>query len=254
MVNNTSNINNINNVNNVSNIKNINQFFNSLKLNYFVMPAMDKDAEANSHEKLGDVHYIKGDYARSLWHFKKAKVLGVPDDFIELKIIKSQEKISSDTSMVNTISTLNTINTTRNSYIDIEIDNFRLIPFEIYITFSFILFIAFLMVINFWINSAKFKTIELRKRGGYFFMMLFFSFIFALIPLFVYQLYISKQKFAVVLNNTTLKDGPSEIFNDSEEVLAGTKILVNKNYNGRYFIVTPTKIKGWILKKDVGVY
>ncbi|MBF0361845.1 MAG: hypothetical protein HQK49_12580 [Oligoflexia bacterium] len=218
------------------------------KINYDMK--ISQDIEINFHKTLGENYFKDGNNALGLLHFEKAKALGAIDQKFDTQILEVKQKILS----LN--ATAMPFWSESESYLS-YIEDMRVMPKDVYITTALLISICLLIIINFTLKkSTAFKNLSIKKKQLYFAVILFFAFLFSLSPLIINHCYLSKQKFAVILKDTIVREGPSNIFEESENarVVAGTKVLLGKKYNGRYKVFAPKCFEGWIPVKDVGLY
>ena len=75
----------------------------------------------------------------------------------------------------------------------------------------------------------------------------------ALTPI-LFSWYLKGQNEAIVLQDAKTYEGPSQIYTTMGELKAGSKIIVGKVYNGRYFVEHPRAFAGWVKKEDLGLW
>ena len=78
--------------------------------------------------------------------------------------------------------------------------------------------------------------------------------ILALLPLGFKGIALYGLKEAVVLKETKIYDGPSQIFSDIRTLPAGVKVLLSTENEGWLFIEYPRHLNGWLKAEEVGVY
>lgn len=64
--------------------------------------------------------------------------------------------------------------------------------------------------------------------------------------------YVDKKMTGVLLKETSLREGPSEVFSSSNNLPAGVKVILEKKYQDWVFIIYPQKMTGWVNAQDVG--
>ena len=83
-------------------------------------------------------------------------------------------------------------------------------------------------------------------------VLLGISLLLALLPFSYSQLYLHRMRYAVVLQDTEIHEGPSHIYSSTGIVRGGSKIVVGKSNNNRYFIAYPRILSGWIHRDYLG--
>ena len=69
------------------------------------------------------------------------------------------------------------------------------------------------------------------------------------------KLYLSNTyKFAVVIEDGRVYEGPSKIFQDYGLVPEGSRVIVGKYHDKWYYILSPKDFSGWVNKKSLGFY
>ncbi len=76
--------------------------------------------------------------------------------------------------------------------------------------------------------------------------------IFAALPSAFYLFFLAELKEAVVLKDSPIREGPSQIYAEGTSLQAGSKIIVGKQSGNWYFIRYPRNHGGWIGRQDLG--
>ena len=71
-------------------------------------------------------------------------------------------------------------------------------------------------------------------------------------PFLYSQIYLDKVRYAVVLHDAEIYEGPSRIYSSAGSIKAGSKIIVGKSNNNQYFIAYPQVFSGWIHRDHLG--
>ena len=71
-------------------------------------------------------------------------------------------------------------------------------------------------------------------------------------PLLFQIFYLNKIKFAVVLKNSQVYEGPSKIYSKVFELEEGSKILLGQKSGKWYLISSPPQMRGWVQEQVIG--
>jgi hypothetical protein len=180
------------------------------------------------HFNMGTLKVKKGDLGLARYNFEKALAEGYIGSqvFHNLNLVK--EKIQ-----VNDISA-------SKFWKDRALDNLGMVSPHYYfgLTLLLLIFTFFLMRINLLKSTKKIISVA----------------VIALMPSIFQLTYLDKIRFAVVLEESGIYEGPSKIFTEIKMLDEGSKLIV-KQKNGRwYFIVSPLSMTGWISKDKIALY
>lgn len=108
-------------------------------------------------------------------------------------------------------------------------------PWDFFLFFSLIFFAVLLF---FWKKLAN-KTIKV------------LCVIIALLPMTFPVIFINNNFGVATLKEQPVFEGPSEVFDKSNELPVGIKVLVKDNRDGWYKIITPERFSGWIKRDSI---
>lgn len=171
------------------------------------------------HYNLGTFHAKNGELALGRFHFEAAKDLGFKNSMLQhnLEVIKYDLKINGIEEPSNFENWI--LNFSDNVSHDVLL--------------SFFLFFLFLSIFIF----NKFKSLA--------FPILFL--LISLVPLGVKEILKKKFTKAVVVNESSLYDGPSEIYEEIGDLPKGLKLYMSlRRDESWYFIEYPEPYRGWV--------
>lgn len=80
-----------------------------------------------------------------------------------------------------------------------------------------------------------------------------FLFVFAILPTAVDHFWVRVYKVAIVLDNTPVHTGPSEIFEEKGELTEGSKLLLKSSSDGQWLqVLKPARSVGWVKNEKIG--
>lgn len=175
---------------------------------------------------IGTLHIKKGEIGLGRYGLEKALVHGFqsPQVFHNLDLVR--EKIQ-----VEDISSSRLFN-----YGGLE--RLKMFSFENYLSFTLICLITVV-----WLMRFKFLESKVRK---------IFLILIVCSPLLFQNFYLNKIKFAVVLKNSQVYEGPSKIYSKVFELEEGSKILLGQKSGKWYLISSPPQMRGWVEEKVIG--
>lgn len=179
------------------------------------------------HFVLGTLDAKLGDFAAGRYHLEKAIKLGNlnPETYHNLTAI-TQELTVSDISAST-------------SFVDQVAHYGKSIPGDLYLTWM----LCFLLC------SAIFIKKLLKSK-----IVLIAILLLSILPYIFGQFYLGDKSYAIALHEASLKEGPSEIYEEIGKVEAGAKIIVGKIYKNYYFVEHPNFKNGWVKKEDLAIY
>lgn len=193
-----------------------------------ILESKDSFDPAVFHYNLGTVYARGEEYGIARYHLEKSIKLGMLNkktlnnlDYVKSKIYF--QDIGHSTLIKERVINLGTV-----------------LPVDLYISLSLLFVIAGIILL-------KVKR-KISYRPALLWMLLCLS------PLVSYQYYFKKQSVGIVLKESIVNEGPSEIYKTVISLPAGSKIIVGENYNGWYFIKSPSSISGWLKKNNLGFY
>jgi hypothetical protein len=107
--------------------------------------------------------------------------------------------------------------------------------------FFLLLFSLFLVI------AMRFKKISLRSFSIVFFVAILLT---SIIKVYTHSNYHQ----AVIMNDVSIFEGPSKIYEESGNIIAGSKVLVSKSQNDWFYILSPASVSGWIKRSALGFY
>ncbi len=173
---------------------------------------------------LGTLYIKDGQYAIGRYHFEKAIEYGFVNTqtFANLSATKSHLAVN-----------------TQKNFFDNSLNVGLSIPTAGYFSISLILILISLILL---------KT-EIIRRGYVFLVFLLLS----VLPIAMGGILKINYDFAISFKQITVREGPSEIFQESSKVPAGEKLVVQKPKDGWFYIVSPMDYAGWVKRKHLGV-
>jgi hypothetical protein len=93
--------------------------------------------------------------------------------------------------------------------------------------------------------------IKLKKLKSKVFLVFLGTLLF--FPLGFSEFYVKKLRFAITLQESSVRVGPSRIYKIDSSLPAGTKVIIVKRKGDWFFLKTPEKYQGWVKNEDVGV-
>lgn len=76
----------------------------------------------------------------------------------------------------------------------------------------------------------------------------------ALAPIGIQQLYLKKINYAILLEDTDVREGPSAVFTSKTSLQAGSKVVVGEFESGWVYIKYPIELAGWLKRSALGLY
>ena len=126
--------------------------------------------------------------------------------------------------------------------------NFALnVPQPLFLTSTLLLLLGALLLIHFK------KVGKVMGKGGRP-VLIGGLFTLALVPFLVSQLYLKNIDYAINLEETILREGPSEIYPEIMALDAGSKFIIGDENNGWAFIESPNFLSGWVRRDKLAVY
>jgi hypothetical protein len=188
----------------------------------------DKYSTGQLYYNLGTIYAKKNEFAVGRYYLEKSMRNGYvyPHVIHNLDFIKSQIKVFDIDSSPH--------------YIDKSINSFLLLPGDLYLTFSLLLFLAIILLRRF--NKTKNK------------MFFFFLLLLSLSPLLFKKMYYDKIQYALNFKELVVFEGPSKIYDEIGILKAGTKFIVGEKNGNWYYIKYPIELSGWVLGNFLGIY
>lgn len=179
------------------------------------------------HYILGTLYIKKGDLGAGRYNLEKAIKEGNLDNKVlhNLDIVK-QQIASKDLD-------------SSNSFYDKALNYSLEIPDGLYLSFTLLLGLFFLIQLF----RKKFDF----KKG--FVLGIFIS----LIPLAIHQFYLSNIKYAILLKEVPIYEGPSSIFPTKANLKEGSKIIVGEKKDQWFFIKGPIELSGWVKDDNLAI-
>ncbi len=179
------------------------------------------------HYNLGTLHLKQANYAVGRFHLEKS----LKDGFINIRSVNN---------LKYSLEKLNLTEEGNNSPLDGVVQKSLEVSSLSYLTVSLSLVLLILFL-------YKLKII---RR----FSILIFLLIISATPFIISKLYLESKTFAIVLKDTTLREGPSGVYPETKVLEAGRKIVVKELDNDYFLIHSPKEYTGWIKKFDIGLY
>jgi hypothetical protein len=217
---------------------NIDQILKSLQQHY-----LSKDYEAASkhlikhknsmdpglfHYNLGTVHTKSGSLAAGRYHLEKA----VKNNFVNTKVLNNINFVEKTLSVVDLSSSKNISDQTMNFSLRYSA--------EAYFGLTLMCLLAILL-------CFKKKIIQNVLIAG---TLVFL----AMIPIGIQQLYLKNINYAILLQDTEVREGPSSVFISKTSLQAGSKVIVGEFESGWVYIKYPIELSGWLKRSALGLY
>ena len=171
---------------------------------------------------LGLLNLKKGNFVEARVLLEKAKLHGFYSN--ELNNALSEVKKNLD------VSTLEASSTLSDDFNQVSLQ----VPFDAYL---FVCLFFIVLVLGFYKKIDKYIRIIL--------------FVFAMLPIVFYFQHVKQHEKIIVLEDQYVYRGPSKMFEQTQLIPKGMKLLTGKNHNGWRYIVTPESHKGWFYSNDV---
>lgn len=177
------------------------------------------------HYNLGTTLMKMGNFAAGRYHLEKALKNGYVDTKVlhNLSVAKSQLAV-------------NDIGNSSNP-LDLALSFSLDIPFSLYLSATLIFSIVALLFVRF-------------KKVTRWYGMTFLA-VLALLPILYAGIFLNRFNFALALSDTSLREGPSQIYGELSKVKAGSKFIVGENQGDWYYIKSPASMTGWVKKEDI---
>lgn len=190
-----------------------------------LLKAKEAFPESMFHYNLGSAYAKIENFSVAKYHLEKSIKLG-----------SLEPKIFNNLNYVNQKLNVYDLDTSQ-SLIDRAYGLLLMIPWEgVFILLSLL---ALIMMIK--------KDLRAPKRG---IPILLSPFILT----FFFYLYSSNKNYAVTFEAAELREGPSEVFDVSNRIPSGAKVLLTDYQNGWFLVDRPKEYYGWIKKTDIGIY
>jgi len=177
------------------------------------------------HYNLGTTLMKMGNFAAGRYHMEKALKAGYVDS-----------KVLHNLSVAKSHLSVNDIGNSTNP-LDIVLSFSLDIPFSLYLSLTLVF--AFIMLL----------LIRLKKLTRPYLMIVLGVIVF--LPLFYAGIFLNRFNFAMTLNDSPLREGPSQIYGELTKVKAGSKFIVGESQGDWFYIKSPTSMVGWIKKDDI---
>ena len=183
-------------------------------------------SEGLFHYNLGTLYAKEGNWALGRFHLEKA----FTKNFANRMLFNNLEAVKSELNVLELGE--------RGSLSERSVDASLSLPPASWLSFTLVLLLLWLLSIKKqWIESSLWRGVCL---------------LVTLVPLLYSQIYLERMRYAIVLEDTQIHEGPSNIYEDSGTLKAGSKIIVGKSNNGRYLILYPELLSGWIHQRHLG--
>ena len=191
-----------------------------------LMEKKDTLSEGLFHYNLGTLYAKEGNWALGRFHLEKA----FSKNFANRMLFNNLEVVKSE---------LNVLELGQGgSFSERSVDTSLSLPPASWLSLTLVMLLL-------WIISIKKRWLAGNLWRG-------IGLLVALIPLLYSQIYLERMRYAIVLEDTQIHEGPSDIYADSGIVRGGSKIIVGKSNNGRYLILYPELLSGWIHERHLG--
>ena len=189
--------------------------------------AMKSDLDAGVfHYNLGTVYGKLGDYAAGRYNLELALKKG----FNNSKVYKNLNFFQKQIPVLDIDSSP--------SYFDKFISFGASASSGIFLSFTLIMSLIILIYI-------KKKTLNNLK-------IIAALFVISLVPIGSYFFYFSSLKTGVLLNQSELREGPSKVYEQIDELTAGTKLIFGEENSGWIMIERPNNYTGWVEVNKIG--
>lgn len=180
------------------------------------------------HFNVGTLYVKEGNLAAGRFHLEKALQKG----WIDGKIYSNLKHVKKNLNVVDIDSSTN--------FFDKAVAKSLDIPVDLYLTFT--LLFTFLLLLL--------KKLKFIKNTKTFVVLLFLSFV----PYFYQTFYTSKLNYGVALEELSILEGPSSIFEKKGLLEAGAKVMFGKQEGDFIYIKFPYFLSGWVKKSSVALY
>jgi hypothetical protein len=190
-----------------------------------LLRSKDQLPESLFHYNLGTAYAKLEKFPIAKFHFEKSIKLGS----IEPKILNNLSYVRQK---INVFDLDNS-----SSFIDRFYGILLMIPWEaVFIFFTILVLLLFLK-----------KQLRNKKNVT----------VLAVIPFLItgiFYAYSSNKNYAIAFEDIEVREGPSEIFEVSNRVPQGAKLLLSEYQNGWFLISRPREYLGWVKKADLAIY
>ena len=191
-----------------------------------LMERKENFPEGLFHYNLGTLYAREGNLALGRYHLEKA----LSENFANRMLFNNLETVKTK---------LDVLDLGRSeSLAGKMVDGSLSLPPGIWLTLSLLLCLGLIF-------AVKGKMI----RG---FAWLTVSCILVAAPLVYSRVYLGKMRYAVVLEDAKIYEGPSQIYSSTGVVEGGSKIIVGRSNNKQHFIVYPKMFSGWVHRDSLG--
>lgn len=197
--------------------------------------------EKNYDEALKLLNQHKSELEPGVYHFNLGTILLKKEQFafgryhLELAIKNGFYTTESLKNLNSSKELLNVIQFEETNFWERTSQVLYTAPWDFYLFFTLLTLGATLL---FWKKlSSKFSKIAL--------------IIIAVVPLSFPLIFINNQFAIVTQKEQPIFEGPSEVFDQSNELPIGLKVLVKDNNDGWYKIITPERFSGWVKKNSI---
>ena len=80
------------------------------------------------------------------------------------------------------------------------------------------------------------------------------SFLLSILPISLSKFYFNDINYAINLQNTPLREGPSSIYPEMMMIEAGSKFIVREGNDGWFYIKSPSFLTGWVRGDHLAIY
>ncbi len=176
---------------------------------------------------LGTLYAKKGDFATARYHLENS----ISKGFLNSFTVKNHNFI---------LAKLNAnYNYYRESLIDTAMSYSLALPSSMFLSLSLTFVVIGLIICR----NVKKYTIPI---------MAFFILMAGGVGLFKYHIH-EKYQVGIVLNDVKLREGPSQIFDVSDTLDPGQKVILGKRIGNWFMVEFPLAISGWLESKELGI-
>lgn len=184
--------------------------------------------EGQYHYNLGTLSLKAGDYATARYHLEKAISEGYANSSAYKNLAVAKQKLA-----------IKDIDGSHDLY-EKTLNSVVGVPTELFICLTLTLVLSVLMA-----HRKSFIT-----RSWQLALALFIAFT----PIVIKNAVLGDVKYGVVLKETTTREGPSAVYDETSSLFAGTKVILGKESADWFFIKHPYSLAGWVKKSDLGVF
>lgn len=177
------------------------------------------------HYNLGTTLMKQGNFAAGRYHLEKA----LKNGYVDSKVIHNLSVAKSQLA-VNDISN-------SNNPLDLALSFSLDIPFSLYLSGTLILSLLAMLLIRLKKVTRLYGIIILA--------------VVVMFPILYAGLFVNRFNFAMALTDSSLREGPSQIYGELSKIKAGSKFIIGEMQGDWYYIKSPASMAGWIKKDDI---